>query len=128
MMFKILQCHFFFSAMLEPSPRYSSPASVGGGPGRLQIEAHTLDTAVDLSRKSSDIKIEVEADPEDSEDEAPLDLKVRPASSASIDSRPAYETHGMPSMVGIAESKLPPSLAKGNYLLNDAKTRERRLQ
>ena len=65
--------------MLEPSPRYS-PTSVGGGPTtRLQLDT-SLETAVDLSRKSttSDIglKAEVEAEQEDSEDEAPLDLKV----------------------------------------------------
>ena len=66
--------------MLEPSPRYS-PASVGGGPTtRLQLDT-SLETAVDLSRKSatSDIglKADLEAEQDDSEDEAPLDLKVR---------------------------------------------------
>ena len=64
--------------MLDPSPRYS-PANVGGGPTtRLQIDT-SLETAVDLSRKSSDLgtlKAEMEAEQEDSEDEAPLDLKV----------------------------------------------------
>ena len=70
---------FLYSTMLEPSPRYS-PTSVGGGPTtRLQLDT-SLETAVDLSRKSttSDIglKAEVEAEQEDSEDEAPLDLKV----------------------------------------------------
>ena len=63
--------------MLEPSPRYS-PTTVGGGPTtRLQLDT-SLETAVDLSRKTSDIglKSEVDAEQDDSEDEAPLDLKV----------------------------------------------------
>ena len=63
--------------MLEPSPRYS-PTTVGGGPTtRLQLDT-SLETAVDLSRKTSDIglKAEVDAEQDDSEDEAPLDLKV----------------------------------------------------
>ena len=64
-----------YSTMLEPSPRYS-PASVGGGPTtRLQLDT-SLETAVDLSRKTATSDIG-EADQDDSEDEAPLDLKVR---------------------------------------------------
>ena len=71
--------------MLEPSPRYS-PTTVGGGPTtRLQLDT-SLETAVDLSRKSatSDIglKAEVEAEQDDSEDEAPLDLKVEIGTSS----------------------------------------------
>lgn len=54
--------------MLEPSPRYS-------GPSRLQLETHSLDTAVDLSRKSGSEAAHDEEN-EESEDEAPLDLKV----------------------------------------------------
>ena len=41
----------FFSAMLEPTPRY--PPSVGGP--RLQIDTSSLDTAVDLSRYTFDL-------------------------------------------------------------------------
>ena len=79
--------------MLEPSPRYSAGGVGGGGGGAgqsaLQIDTHHsgLDTAVDLSRKAaSETEVggprsgpgDLEADQDDSEDEAPLDLKVRP--------------------------------------------------
>ena len=67
--------------MLEPSPRYTAGGVGGGGGGTgqaLQIDTHHsgLETAVDLSRKSEAVTAD-EADQEDSEDEAPLDLKVR---------------------------------------------------
>ena len=70
-----------YSAMLEPSPRYTAGGVGGGGGGTgqaLQIDTHHsgLETAVDLSRKSEAVTAD-EADQEDSEDEAPLDLKVR---------------------------------------------------
>ena len=79
--------------MLEPSARYSAGGVGGGGGGTsqsaLQIDTHHggLETAVDLSRKAtSETEVggsrsapgDLEADQEDSEDEAPLDLKVRP--------------------------------------------------
>ena len=79
--------------MLEPSARYSAGGVGGGGGGTsqsaLQIDTHHggLETAVDLSRKAtSENEVggsrsapgDLEADQEDSEDEAPLDLKVRP--------------------------------------------------
>ena len=67
--------------MLEPSPRYTAGGVGGGGGGTgqaLQIDTHHsgLETAVDLSRKSEAVTAD-EADQEDSEDEAPLDLKVK---------------------------------------------------
>ena len=89
--------------MLEPSPRYS-PTTVGGGPTtRLQLDT-SLETAVDLSRKSatSDIglKADVEADQDDSEDEAPLDLtgsKVRPSSKPAFPGMTELKAeHNMP--------------------------------
>ena len=66
--------------MLEPSPRYSAGGVGGGGGGAgqaLQIETHHggLETAVDLSRKT-EAGGDLDADQEDSEDDAPLDLKV----------------------------------------------------
>ena len=79
--------------MLEPSARYSAGGVGGGGGGAgqsaLQIDTHHsgLETAVDLSRKAaSETEVggprsapgDLEADQDDSEDEAPLDLKVRP--------------------------------------------------
>ena len=79
--------------MLDPSARYSAGGVGGGGGGAnqstLQIDTHHsgLETAVDLSRKAtSETEVggsrsapgDLEADQEDSEDEAPLDLKVRP--------------------------------------------------
>lgn len=129
--------------MLEPGPRYS-PAGVGHG-SRLQIDTAHLETAVDLSRKShtpaatANIKSEVEADPDDSEDEAPLDLKVRPPSSHDTEdgetSRPASPasrnghnssasgSDGQQPTTGIESAKTPtpPSLPllplpKGNYI------------
>ena len=62
--------------MLEPSPRYSA-GGVGGGGGGTQIDTHHsgLETAVDLSRKT-EAGGDIDADQEDSEDDAPLDLKV----------------------------------------------------
>ena len=60
--------------MLEPTPRY--PPSVGVASSRLQIDTSSLDTAVDLSRKNDAGHHDVDADQDDSEDEAPLDLKV----------------------------------------------------
>lgn len=63
--------------MLEP--RYSSPAVGGSQTSRLLEAASSvhsnLDTAVDLSQKSAAPSDAIE-DQEDSEDEAPLDLKV----------------------------------------------------
>ena len=70
----------FDSAMLEPGTRYSA-GGVGGGGGSagqaLQIDTHHsgLETAVDLSRKT-EAGGDLDADQEDSEDDAPLDLKV----------------------------------------------------
>ena len=61
----------FFSAMLEPPSRY--PAGVATS--RLDLETSSLETAVDLSRKND---VDIDADHDDSEDEAPLDLKVSP--------------------------------------------------
>ena len=62
--------------MLEPTPRY--PPSVGVSGSRLQIDTSSLDTAVDLSRKTDagHRDHDVDADQDDSEEEAPLDLKV----------------------------------------------------
>ena len=88
------------SAMLEPSPARYTAGGVGGGGGgagqALQIDTHHsgLETAVDLSRKSEAVTAD-EADQEDSEDEAPLDLKVRPrtgscSSSVSVGGKPLY--------------------------------------
>ena len=73
--------------MLEPSPRYSAGGVGGGGGGAgqassLQIDTHHggLETAVDLSRKANSeaVSRDLDADQDDSEDEAPLDLKVGP--------------------------------------------------
>ena len=69
--------------MLEP--RYSSPAVGGGSQASRLLEAasvhNNLDTAVDLSQKSAvaapSSDVLQDQDQEDSEDEAPLDLKVR---------------------------------------------------
>ncbi|XP_059093284.1 uncharacterized protein LOC131888450 isoform X1 [Tigriopus californicus] len=94
-----------FGAMLEP--RYSSSGSTTAS--RL-LEATTsnhhrhvhdhLDTAVDLSRKASITSVDVPSSAEameadESEDDAPLDLKVRPDSS-SKSRMPAYPTLAMP--------------------------------
>ena len=57
--------------MLEPTARY--PPSVGGP--RLQMDTSSLETAVDLSTKNDSID-DNDNDADDSEDEAPLDLKV----------------------------------------------------
>jgi hypothetical protein len=80
-----------YSAMLEPSARYSAGGVGGGGGGAgggghaLQIDTHHhsggLETAVDLSRKATSETVvggpgDLDADQDDSEDEAPLDLKV----------------------------------------------------
>uniref|UniRef100_A0A0K2UH38 C2H2-type domain-containing protein n=1 Tax=Lepeophtheirus salmonis TaxID=72036 RepID=A0A0K2UH38_LEPSM len=75
------------SSMLEPSPRYSP--SVGG-----LVDSHrNLDTAVDLSRKSVPPPPDIEPDePEDSEDEAPLDLKVRTVNMSESLSPPPVST------------------------------------
>ena len=67
--------------MLEPSARYSAGGVGGGGGGAgqtLQIDTHHsgLETAVDLSRKTEATGGDLDADQEDSEDDAPLDLKV----------------------------------------------------
>lgn len=66
--------------MLEPSTRYSASGVGGGGGGAgqsLQIDTHHsgLETAVDLSRKT-EAGGDLDGDQEDSEDDAPLDLKV----------------------------------------------------
>jgi hypothetical protein len=68
--------------MLEPSARYSAGGVGGGGGGAgqtLQIDTHHsgLETAVDLSRKAEATGGDLDADQEDSEDDAPLDLKVK---------------------------------------------------
>ena len=73
---------FTYSAMLEPSARYSAGGVGGGGGGAgqtLQIDTHHsgLETAVDLSRKAEATGGDLDADQEDSEDDAPLDLKVK---------------------------------------------------
>lgn len=69
--------------MLKSNPRYSTPGAAGGVPTStrvLRLESHSaLEAAVDLSRKpasGSSLKSEVDVDPDESEDEAPLDLKV----------------------------------------------------
>ena len=73
--------------MLEPSARYSAGGVGGGGGGAgqtLQIDTHHsgLETAVDLSRKTEATGGDLDADQEDSEDDAPLDLKVSVFSDA----------------------------------------------
>lgn len=60
--------------MLEPASRY--PSSVGVPTTRLQIDTSGLETAVDLSSTSRKADHDMDAEPEDSEDEAPLDLKA----------------------------------------------------
>jgi len=61
--------------MLDPASRY--PSSVGVPTTRLQIDTSGLETAVDLSSTSRKADHDMDAEPDDSEDEAPLDLKVR---------------------------------------------------
>ena len=64
--------------MLEPTSRY--PAGVTTS--RLELETSSLETAVDLSRKNG---VDLDsADHDDSEDEAPLDLKVSYSLSMTI--------------------------------------------
>ena len=75
--------------MLEPSARYSAGGVGGGGGGAgqtLQIDTHHsgLETAVDLSRKTEATGGDLDADQEDSEDDAPLDLKVKTARNTCV--------------------------------------------
>lgn len=81
--------------MLEP--RYPSPGpSMGATPphrGLLEAAAqmhahnHHLETAVDLSRKSVTSEIDVD---EVSDDDAPLDLKVRPSEERFRGDKPNF--------------------------------------
>ncbi len=92
-----LTCFLFFpcSAMLEPSPRYAGAGGTGGASAGSALQIDTggghhnhLETAVDLSRKAAGKspasadngapagQTDLDAEQEDSEDEAPLDLKV----------------------------------------------------
>ena len=78
--FRNIYSCFCSGAMLEPSPRFSAGGVGGGGGGTgqsLQIDTHHsgLETAVDLSRKT-EAGGDIDADQEESDDDAPLDLKV----------------------------------------------------
>ena len=63
--------------MLEPRHPGSSGAVVAPGGPRILEATTNLDAAVDLSRKASKRAQPEPEDAEESEDDAPLDLKVR---------------------------------------------------